>query len=117
MSFVPPAHASAQAGVVSLTKLPLSSPHRYAFKSPFTAIGIPRVAAARVLNTVNKREMLKKFRKLAVQLHPDKCEHPIALPAMQALNAAYDKTQWVNGVDPNKPKPTKTPPKAGPKKK
>ena len=90
---------------------------KYAFKSPFTAIGIPRVAAARVLNTVNKREMLKKFRKLAVQLHPDKCEHPIALPAMQALNAAYDKTQWVNGVDPNKPKPTKTPPKAGPKKK
>jgi hypothetical protein len=73
--------------VVSLTKLSLSSPHRYAFKSPFTAIGIPRVAAARVLNTVNKREMLKKFRKLAVQLHPDKCEHPIALPAMQALNA------------------------------
>ena len=26
-----------------------------------------------VLNTVNKRQMLKGYRKLALQLHPDKC--------------------------------------------
>ena len=33
----------------------------------------------------------RAYRKLALRLHPDKCDHPFALPAMQALNLAYDK--------------------------
>ena len=74
---------------------------KYAAFSPFSAIGIPRVQQARQLNTVNKKTMLKGYRKLALALHPDKSDHPMALPAMQALNAAYDKTQ----IDPNAPKP------------
>jgi hypothetical protein len=57
--------------------------------SPFSAIGVPKMAAARELNTVNKRDMLKKYRKLALQLHPDKCDHEYASEAMQALNKAY----------------------------
>ena len=51
----------------------------------------------------------KAYKKLALQLHPDKSDHPMALPAMQALNAAYDKTQ----IDPNAPKPK---PKPAPKR-
>ena len=82
---------------------------KYATFSPFSAIGIPRLQQARVLNTVNKRQMLKSYRKLALQLHPDKSDHPMALPAMQALNAAYDKTQ----IDPNAPKAR---PKPAPKR-
>ena len=71
---------------------------KYATFSPFSAIGIPKLARARVLNTVNKRAMLKGYRRLAMQLHPDKCDHEYAKPAMQALNAAFEKTQQ----DPNK---------------
>ena len=56
--------------------------------SPFSALGVPKLQAARTLNTVNKREINKKYRKLAIQLHPDKCEHEYAIPAMQALNKA-----------------------------
>ena len=41
--------------------------------SPFSAIGVPKLQEARTLNTVNKREMLKNYRKLALQLHPDRC--------------------------------------------
>ena len=73
---------------------------KYATISPFSALGIPRLQAARTLNTVNKRGILKNYRKLAMQLHPDKCDHALANDAMQALNGAYDK------IDP-KPDPTK----------
>ena len=52
---------------------------------------IERLQAARTLNTVNKRTLLKNYRKLALQLHPDKCDHAMANDAMQALNVAYDK--------------------------
>ena len=62
-----------------------------ATNSPFSALGIERQQQARILNTVNKRAMLKKYRKLALKLHPDKCEHEMALHGMQALNAAYEK--------------------------
>ena len=64
---------------------------KHAVSSPFTALGVERQPQKRVLNTVNKRELLKNYRKLALKLHPDKCEHEMALPGMQALNAAYDK--------------------------
>ena len=64
---------------------------RFSAYSPFSALGIERLAAARTLNTVNKRNLLKNYRKLALQLHPDKCDHPVANDAMQALNCAYDK--------------------------
>ena len=64
---------------------------KYAAFSPFSALGVERLAAARVLNTVNKRQLLKNYRKLALQLHPDKCDHAMANDAMQALNVAYDK--------------------------
>ena len=63
---------------------------KYAVFSPFSALGIERLAQARTLNTVNKRTLLKNYRKLALQLHPDKCDHPTANDAMQALNVAYD---------------------------
>ena len=56
--------------------------------SPFSALGVPKLAAARELNSVNRREVLKRYRKLALQLHPDKCEHEYAEMAMQALNKA-----------------------------
>ena len=65
---------------------------KFAAFSPFSALGIPRLQAARTLNTVNKRHILKEYRKLAVKLHPDKCDHPTALHAMQALNQVYEKT-------------------------
>ena len=64
---------------------------KHAVFSPFSALGIERLAAARVLNTVNKRTLLKNYRKLALKLHPDKCEHLVADDAMKALNVAYDK--------------------------
>ena len=70
---------------------------KYHTFSPFSAIGIPKLQNARVLNTVNKRAMLKGYRKLAMQLHPDKCDHEYASQAMQALNAAFERTQ----KDPN----------------
>ena len=73
---------------------------QHAVKSPFSALGIERLAAARVLNTVNKRTLLKNYRKLALRLHPDKCQHLVANDAMQALNVAYDKI-----TAPPKPKP------------
>lgn len=46
------------------------------------------VFKARTLNTVNKRAILKKYRKLALQLHPDKWKHALALDAMQARSIA-----------------------------
>ena len=48
---------------------------KYATNSPFSALGIERLQQARVLNTVNKRALLKNYRRLALQLHPDKCDH------------------------------------------
>ena len=45
--------------------------------SPFSALGIERQHQARILNTVNKRALLKNYRKLALRLHPDKCEHEV----------------------------------------
>ena len=41
---------------------------KYATFSPFSAIGIPKLAKNRVLNTVNKRQMLKGYRRLAMQV-------------------------------------------------
>lgn len=64
---------------------------RYGPSSPFSALGVERLAEARTLNNVNKRNLLKKYRKLALQLHPDRCEHVMAIDATQALNAAYDQ--------------------------
>lgn len=64
---------------------------RYGPSSPFSALGVERLAQARSLNSVNRRNLLKKYRKLALQLHPDRCEHVMAIDAMQALNAAYDQ--------------------------
>ena len=57
--------------------------------SPFSALGVPRLHEARKLNTVNKRELQKQYWKLARDLHPDKCDHEYAVPAMQALNKAF----------------------------
>ena len=42
----------------------------------------------------------KAYRKAALRLHPDKCQHLVANDAMQALNVAYDKI-----TAPPKPKP------------
>ena len=53
-----------------------------------------------MLNTVNKRTLLKNYRKLALRLHPDKCQHLVANDAMQAWNVAYAKI-----TAPPKPKP------------
>ena len=64
---------------------------RYGPSSPFSALGVERLAARRVLNTVNKWQLLKNYRKLALQLHPDRCDHSLAIEAMQLLNSAYDK--------------------------
>ena len=36
-------------------------------------------------------EVKKAYKRLALQLHPDKCDHAMANDAMQALNVAYDK--------------------------
>lgn len=92
----------------------------HATRSPFSAIGIPRLAEARVLNTVNKRNMLKNFRKLAMQLHPDKCTHEMAVPAMQALNGAYDKCVEKpvpkKEAAPKRAYPNRPPPKPQPKR-
>ena len=77
--------------------------------SPFSALGVERLQQARVLNTVNKRTLLKNYRRLALRLHPDKCDHPVANDAMQALNVAYDKI-----TIPPKPKPAAKP-RPGPK--
>ena len=79
---------------------------KYATNSPFSALGIERLQQARVLNTVNKRALLKNYRRLALQLHPDKCDHEMALDGMQALNQAYDKITIP-------PKPPKAAPKPG----
>ena len=59
--------------------------------SPFSALGVERLADARILNNVNRRTLLKKYRKLALELHPDRCDHELAVDAMQLLNTAYEK--------------------------
>jgi hypothetical protein len=66
---------------------------QHAESNPFAALGISRLNGVKELNTVNKRELLKAFRRLALELHPDRCAHPLANDAMQALNAAYERTQ------------------------
>ena len=60
-------------------------------RRPFTALGLERLSHARSLNSVNKRELLKRYRKLALELHPDRCAHGLALEAMQVLNACYEQ--------------------------
>lgn len=64
---------------------------RYSRDDPFAAIGLGRLTQARTLNQVNRRAVLKQYRKLALELHPDRCDHPLAVDAMQALNTAYDQ--------------------------
>jgi len=58
--------------------------------SPFSALGVPKLREARTLNTVNKRELHKNYRRLALELHPDRCDHEYAIPAMAALNKAFE---------------------------
>ena len=58
---------------------------------PYSVLGVGRLAEARELNTVNRRMLLKKYRGLALTLHPDRCDHEMAIFAMQALNDAYDR--------------------------
>ena len=58
---------------------------------PFAALGIERLGRSRSLNNANKRDLLKRYRKLALELHPDRCHHALAVEAMQVLNACYDK--------------------------
>ena len=40
---------------------------------------VERLAGARTLNAVNQRALLKKYRKLALELHPDRCDHALAV--------------------------------------
>jgi hypothetical protein len=65
---------------------------------PFAALGIERLEGARSLNSVNRRSLLKAYRRLALELHPDRCEHEMAIEAMQALNAAYDRVLPSGGL-------------------
>lgn len=58
---------------------------------PFAALGMERLMHARSLNVANRRALLKQYRKRAMQLHPDRCDHCLAVEAMQILNACYDK--------------------------
>ena len=78
---------------LTINTMPAEALHVLKFgpSSPFSALGVERLAGARVLNTVNRRQLLKKYRKLALSLHPDRCDHAMAVDAMQALNAAYDR--------------------------
>ena len=68
---------------------------------PYMALNIPRAS--------NRGDVKKNYRKLALQLHPDKCEHVMANDAMQALNVAYDKVTAV-------PKEKKAAPRPGPRR-
>eukprot|EP00900_Chrysochromulina_parva_P002012 jgi/Chrpa1/11811/Chrysochromulina_OHIO_Genome00010161-RA len=79
---------------------------QHAESNPFAALGISRLNGVKELNTVNKRELLKAFRRLALELHPDRCAHPLANDAMQALNAAYERTQAPMRVCKRNPRPT-----------
>jgi len=63
---------------------------QHGLRSPFSALGVERRAEARSLSAVNRRSLLKRYRQLALQLHPDRCEHVMAVDAMQVLNAIYD---------------------------
>lgn len=64
---------------------------QHGLQSPFAALGVARLAEARSLNAVNRRALLKRYRQLALQLHPDRCEHVMAVDAMQVLNAVYER--------------------------
>ena len=68
------------------------TPHK-----PFAVLGVENLAHAATLNTVNRRVILKSYRKLALQLHPDRCDHHMAVDAMQALNAAFELVQGKAG--------------------
>ena len=58
---------------------------KHGLSSPFSALGAERLA--------DKRQLLKKYRKLALELHPDRCEHALANDAMQVLNSAFEAAQ------------------------
>ena len=60
---------------------------------PFDALGLPRLASANSLNAVTSRQVLKSYRRLALRLHPDRCDHPLAVEAMQKLNDAYERAR------------------------
>ena len=64
---------------------------KHAPSRPFAALGVERLAGAKGLNAANRKELIKKYRRLALELHPDRCDHEMANDAMQALNVAYDK--------------------------
>ena len=63
---------------------------KHGLQNPCAALGIERSAT---LVAPSKREWLLRYRKLALELHPDKSSHPLAVEAMQTLNVAYDKVQ------------------------
>lgn len=62
---------------------------KFADKSPFSALGIERLQQARMLNTVNKRALLKNYRRLALQLHPDKCDHEMVSPRLHTHSQRF----------------------------
>ena len=74
---------------------------KHGLQNPCAALGIERSAT---LNAPSKREWLLRYRKLALELHPDKSSHPLAVEAMQTLNVAYDKVQ--KGVGGGGPPPS-----------
>ena len=78
---------------VMIETIPKAALHcfKHASANPFAVLGMERLRHARSLNTANRRALLKSYRKLAMELHPDRCAHALAVEAMQLLNACYDK--------------------------
>ena len=71
---------------------------KHAPSRPFSALGAERLAGAKSLNNASRQELIKKYRRLAMELHPDRCDHQMANEAMQALNAAYERALGKKGA-------------------